>query len=88
MMPGEHQNTRCPEKKGWVLIKMLVLTKINAGCPAKCHESIKMPGAHQKKHWVPMKMLGGQLNATFPTKEKLCAYKDDRGSQKRHVSTK
>jgi len=47
-----------------------------------------MPGAHQKKHWVPMKMLCGQLNATYTTKERLCAYKDARGTPKHHVSTK
>jgi len=81
MMPGDHQNTRCPEKERLGPYQDAGAQKMYAGCPARCHETIKIPGAHQKKHWVPMKMLGAQLNATFPTRNAVCL-------QRSHGATK
>jgi len=78
-MPGGHQNTTCSpklmlgaHKDDKRTPKSHVLRKINAGCPPRCQASTKMPHAHQKKHWVSMKMLGGQRNSTCSPKETLC----------------
>jgi len=41
-------------------------------------DATKMPHAHQKKHCMPMMLLGFQINFTCPLKETLCANKDAR----------
>ena len=67
-MPGAHQNATCTPKERLGPYQMLVLSKIDAGCPARCQVAPKMPHAHQKIHWVPSKMLGGKLDVTYPAK--------------------
>jgi len=79
---GAQQDATCPPKQRLGPYQRLVLYKIHAGCPAKCQVAPKMPGAQQNIHWVPMKMLGGQINVTCPPKETLCAHKDSRWPQK------
>ena len=85
---GAQQDATCSPRERLGLYQMLVLSKIHAGCPARCQEAPKMSDAHQKIHWVPSKMLGGQLNVTCPPKETLCTHIDARWPRNSHVSTK